>query len=233
MSDNNEKIKLYSTSEILLFFLKNSPLWLLLSLTIGFILSGTFLFEYYTQHLLNNFFNSFTLISLSFFAAIMFQLLRFSFALSGSADYASGNDNGKKWGFTFSAFITIWELVEVYHASIVMTEKLNLQHLFWSLYMFIFAVILFPFIAEIRLTLQLANSLKKEKIKQSITNETGEKEFKRLGEIQRIEYLRLSIEEFKEEKGRTPSIRETADLIGASTSTASKYLLKIKPENEQ
>lgn len=209
------------TPNLMASLLKKSPNWLLVSIALGFTSCFVYFFLFYKNNLLGNYFAPFPAFLLSFFVAAMVQIMRFSFALSGSFDFARGNKKSAVWGLGMSGGITAFEIIE----SVFSAQKISPDN-YGSLLIFILSPVVFSFIVEIRLCLLMAGAMQVEMIEAS-TEQDRPFDFRSLSRDEKIRYIKLKRQMFTDEKGRKPKLRELREYVGSadiSLTTIQKYL---------
>jgi hypothetical protein len=199
-----------TTLERTKYFLQKSSVFIIFSMVTLFLTTFLFFSNFYYKYLLTDFFeNDFFRFVIGTIAAFAIQLLRFSFGIVGSYDFERGNKRGAYWGIGLSGSITFFEIME----SLFACKNIGYDN--WeSLALFILPIIIFSYLAEIRLIMsfqkQIANEIKKEdNIEAAQQTRGGEK---------RELVKRVSMEMEKELK-RKPLLREIKARTGISIST--------------
>lgn len=197
--------------------LENSSLLVIISMCLLYTVCFLFFANFYQNYLLTDFFsNSFFRFLISFCAALAIQLLRFSFAVMGSFDLSSGNKNGAFWGLGLSASITIFEVIEAVFAC----NQIGLNNS-GSLMLFIVPIVLFSYMAEIRLILTFSGEVSQEIEKAEIIQEIESG-----GTNEKVQLVKRTNKILENRLSRKPKLREIYEEINraVSVTTIAKYL---------
>lgn len=209
----------FNTLERTKYFLQKSSMFIIFSMITLFFTTFLFFSNFYYKYLLIDFFeNSFFRFLIGTLAAFAIQLLRFAFGVVGSYDYERGNNKGAMWGIGLSGGITAFEMVE----STLASQQIGGEN--WaSLALFIWPIILFSYLAEIRLIMSFQKQISTEIIKDEKQAEiletvsTGSKNEKQ-------ELVKRVFAELERELGRKPFLREIEEKTSISKPRISHYL---------
>jgi len=182
------------------------PAILIYSMGAGFLTITLFIFHYYNSILLPSYFDNRAIIFIvALLASISVQSTRFAFALSGAFDFANGRKKQGFWGFLISSLITVYEIIECYQIS---KEK-------DGIFLFALAMVVIPFISEIRICILLGKNEEKEMIEE-----------KELIEATPKERILIAFERLSEQLKRKPKLREIREYLNneISLTTISKHL---------
>jgi len=201
--------------------LKYNSISLIITIILILFVSLSFFTWYYSKSIFSDYFGWFA-IPFSLFFSIAVHIARFSFALSGAYDQNRGNSEGVKWGFGVSGFLTIVQLVEIVKSATDIAPDGKI----FSFLLVAVTMVLLPFICEIRLVLTMANQVKADNIKESITDESGKVDFTLLDRADKIKYISQIYELLESRLERKPKLKELSKETGLANSTISKYLNK-------
>jgi len=201
------------------YFLQKSSFIIIFSMITLFVTTFLFFANFYFKYLLVDFFeNGFFRFIIGTMAAFAIQLLRFAFGVVGAYDYERGNKRGAMWGIGLSGSITFFEVIE----SILASRNIGGEN--WaSLALFILPIIIFSYLAEIRLIMsfqkQITTEIKKEEtqteIMETVTNG---------GNSEKRQLVKRVFNELQKELKRKPYLREIEALTGISKTTINNYL---------
>lgn len=211
--------------------LEKSPVLLLVSMSIGFLITFIFFSCYYVSYLLVEFnIHPIFVFIMGIGAAAMVELARFSFALSGSYSFATGNEKTGKIGIIMSGLITIWKIFEAWQATGVMSES----KFFYSLLMFLISCIVISFAIEIRLSMSMADEVLNISKMEAMKGGKKRIVFDKLSPAQRVDFIGMTFERLSKEMGREPTLQMIKDEIKGKTalSTIRNYLKIYKEKTD-
>lgn len=208
-----------NTLERTKYFLQKSSSLIIFSMITLFITTFLFFANFYYNYLLTDFFQGdFFRFIIGTMAAFAIQLLRFAFGVVGAYDYERGNRRGAMWGIGLSGSITGFEIIE----SILASRNIGGEN--WaSLAMFILPIIIFSYLAEIRLIIsfqkQITTEIKKEETQTEIMDTVTNG-----GNSEKRQLVKRVFNELQKELKRKPYLREVEALTGISKTTINNYL---------